>query len=109
MPGILEQIACVIGCDAFFELGYLYVDGSGTIRVSAEALQHSDLKDAVNALEGRECSAYSVRSSAYSAHHRAALNVELGPVWRRCQTGRVIQKVPAKPLALPMNGAFPNA
>lgn len=60
--------ACVFGCDALYESGYIAVDETGHIQVS-----HSDepaMIRRLSLLEGRGCFAFTEKSSVYFSWHR---------------------------------------
>lgn len=65
----IAMVACVFGCDALYETGYLTVDGNGRIAVSTidgSPATERRLKD----LGGRGCSAFSTTTAAYFEWHR---------------------------------------
>ncbi|WP_433359012.1 hypothetical protein [Streptosporangium sp. CA-115845] len=69
-PAIV-MIACVLGCDAFFEQGEVYVDEHGMIRARpTPAGSSTDLPAALKALEGLRCAAHSPLSERYFHAHR---------------------------------------
>ncbi|GAA0818816.1 hypothetical protein ACFQVD_30355 [Streptosporangium amethystogenes subsp. fukuiense] len=75
------MIACVLGCDALFEQGEVYVDEHGVIRARpAPAGSSTDLFAALKALEGLRCAAHSPLSERYfHAHrHRHGHSADLG-------------------------------
>jgi hypothetical protein len=62
-------IACRIGCDSFFELGYLTVDDTGVIRSRTEA---GDVSEELATLDGQRCSAHCVETAAaFAEHHQS--------------------------------------
>ncbi|SHN39430.1 hypothetical protein [Cryptosporangium aurantiacum] len=63
----IAMLACVFGCDALFELGYLGVDASGVIRVSSRA--EGALADRLAALDGRPVDAHTSANASYYAWH----------------------------------------
>lgn len=63
--------ACTLGCDHLFELGYLYVDTTGTIRTRSRAKMTSAIQTAAAALAGRKCDAHSAASGQYFAWHES--------------------------------------
>jgi hypothetical protein len=63
----IAMIACLLGCDRLFELGYLTVDEEGTICPGAAG---DELTPILNELAGRRCSAYSDDTAAAFAAHR---------------------------------------
>lgn len=66
----VSMLACLFGCDALFELGYVVVGESGVI----EAGKHGtgQVYDRIEGLVGRKCRAHDERSSGYFAWHRQA-------------------------------------
>ncbi|GAA2216640.1 hypothetical protein GCM10010429_44380 [Micromonospora olivasterospora] len=67
----LENImaACLLGCDALFEHGYIHVDSAGVIRASQRA--HGNADEATRSLTGRRCTAFSARSRPFFEYHAA--------------------------------------
>ncbi|MGV9601656.1 hypothetical protein ACWDR1_33855 [Streptosporangium sandarakinum] len=69
-PAIV-MLACVLGCDALFEQGEVYVDERGVIRARrTPAGPSTDLSTAVTALAGLRCAAHSPQSERYFRAHR---------------------------------------
>jgi len=67
----LVMSACRLGCDSLFELGYVVVTRDGTIgRGPRRAPMTDGLQSAVEALEGKKCSAWNASTERYFAHHR---------------------------------------
>lgn len=67
----IVMLACVLGCDALFEQGEVYVDEHGMIRARrTPAGPSTDLPAAVKALEGLRCAAHSPQSERYFHAHR---------------------------------------
>jgi hypothetical protein len=64
------MLACVAGCDALFEHGYVYVDDDGIIRASARAGSSTDVRALAAALENRRCTAFDAKSQEFFAWHR---------------------------------------
>jgi hypothetical protein len=60
--------ACVLGCDAFFELGWVAVDDQGTIEAVGEL--NEDAQAARSAIVGRRCKAHSEWTSSHFTWHR---------------------------------------
>lgn len=77
----VSMLACLFGCDALFELGYVVVDDSGVI----EACQPGpkQVRDRVESLMGRKCRAHDERSRGYFAWHRQAHSGKLVKQTRR--------------------------
>ncbi|MDP9864873.1 MULTISPECIES: hypothetical protein [Streptosporangium] len=63
--------ACLAGCDALFEYGYIYVDNEGVIRSSIPETDLSDLGKLARELVGRRCAEHNADSDKYFAFHRA--------------------------------------
>ncbi|WP_248965774.1 hypothetical protein [Sphaerisporangium perillae] len=67
----IVMLACVLGCDALFEQGEVYVDEHGVIRARRSSTDlGTDLSAAVKALEGLRCMAHSPHSERYFRAHR---------------------------------------
>lgn len=64
----IAMSACVFGCDALYESGYIAVDENGHVRVSQ--VDQPAVADRLAALEGRGCLAFTAKSSQYFAWHR---------------------------------------
>lgn len=62
-------VACLLGCDALYENGYVSVDDEGLI-VAVRESPDSDLRDVVNGLVGKKAEGVSEFSSKYFAWHR---------------------------------------
>jgi hypothetical protein len=67
------MVACTLGCDHLFELGYIYVDTDGAIRLAEKVSQTAALAEAAGELEGRRCSAHQESSAKYFDWHREAV------------------------------------
>ncbi|MET8047761.1 hypothetical protein ABZU75_09150 [Streptosporangium sp. NPDC005286] len=70
--------ACLAGCDALFEYGYVYVDNEGIIRSSISETDPSDLGKIAEELAGRRCAEHSADSEKYFAFHRTETVKGLG-------------------------------
>jgi hypothetical protein len=64
---------CLLGCDRLFEAGYLHVDGSGSVVVTADRELSDDLTITLKSLVGRRCSAWSSESEGFYRWHRTHL------------------------------------
>jgi hypothetical protein len=64
------MLACILGCDHLFEVGYIYVDCAGVIRRRAGLVATVDLDVWISNIEGLSCSAFSRASARYFAWHR---------------------------------------
>ncbi|MET8759867.1 HNH endonuclease [Lentzea sp. NPDC004782] len=68
----VAMLACVLGCDALYEAGWITVSGAGYIQ-TADSLEPSALKSRLIALEGKRCTAHSAGSEQYFAWHRSTV------------------------------------
>jgi hypothetical protein len=68
------MLACTLGCDHLFELGYIYVDPRGAIRGSAASSATEALREALARLEGQVCTAHRAASEPYFAWHRETVS-----------------------------------
>ncbi|WP_446215165.1 hypothetical protein [Micromonospora sp. IBHARD004] len=59
--------ACLLGCDALFEHGHVYVDSTGVIRDNTTG--QAGLREAVGRLAGRRCSAHHSGSRTFFEAH----------------------------------------
>ena len=66
----VSMLACLFGCDALFELGYVVVGESGVIEAGKPGTEQ--VGDRIGGLVGRECRAHDERSRGYFAWHRHA-------------------------------------
>lgn len=67
------MIACTLGCDHLFELGYLYVDADGIIRDREDAGTTAGLRSVIAGVTGGFCQAHSPASEPYFAAHREGM------------------------------------
>lgn len=65
------MLACVFGCDALFETGYISVNESGHIITSSYEPAHKAIATKLANLEGRPVSAHTEASSVYFAWHHS--------------------------------------
>jgi hypothetical protein len=66
----VAMLACVLGCDALYGKGIIYVDEAGIIRANGSSVTEEDLIAFVEGLEGKPAGAFSERSKAYFDWHR---------------------------------------
>ena len=64
----VSMLACLFGCDALFELGYVVVGESGVIEAGKPASE--EVGERIEGLVGRKCRAHDQRSRGYFAWHR---------------------------------------
>lgn len=80
--GAAAMLACGLGCDALFELGYLVVDGVGVLARGRPTASVA-LELAVNQLVGSDCPGHdSERASSFSRHRDLHLQAEPSGVIR---------------------------
>ncbi|TDC31865.1 hypothetical protein [Micromonospora sp. KC213] len=63
------MLACVFGCDALFETGYISVNENGQIVTSSFKPEHKAIANKLADLEGRLVSTHTNESAAYFAWH----------------------------------------
>jgi hypothetical protein len=66
----IAMSACVFGCDALFEAGFVSVDEHGQVVVSAEVNAHPALSRGAGPLAGRDCLAFGVHNAELFEWHR---------------------------------------
>ncbi|MBP2329497.1 hypothetical protein JOF56_009882 [Kibdelosporangium banguiense] len=70
----VAMLACSFGCDALYESGWITVDEHGHVRTTSLAgLPESRLRQQLQHLDGRRCTAHSDRSEPYFAWHRGTV------------------------------------
>jgi hypothetical protein len=67
----VAMAACVFGCDALYELGFIAVASDGRIEVSPGGLTDASLRPHLEHLAGKRCLAATSGRAAYFAWHRA--------------------------------------
>jgi hypothetical protein len=67
------MLACAMGCDYLFELGFVYIDTEGIIRRTPGRETTPDLDSLIAALERRLCPAHAESSETHFAWHRSKL------------------------------------
>jgi hypothetical protein len=66
----VAMLACVLGCDALYGKGMIYVDDMGIVRSSGNQVTGKDLLAFVEDLEGKPSGAFSESSKTYFDWHR---------------------------------------
>jgi len=61
--------ACVFGCDALFETGYLAVDAGGCVVIASDVFPSSAVGRRLSRVEGRRITTYSSASERYFGWH----------------------------------------
>lgn len=75
----IAMLACSLGCDELFELGYLVVDDEGAVRAGRPA-ESEALRSVVDQLVGGSCTAHNARTAAdFQRHSRLVLASPAGP------------------------------
>ncbi|MFJ9608493.1 hypothetical protein ACIRS1_19370 [Kitasatospora sp. NPDC101176] len=78
--------ACLLGCDALFEDGFIRVSPEGIVEVSYKGAASADLLTVAKTLEGRRCTAHTPESAEYFDWHRS--NSAAPPAAAPALTGR---------------------
>ena len=68
--GNIAMLACVFGCDALYEHGFISVDETGVIRTAAALREVPSLALKAQRLAGIRCSAHRAETSHYFRWHR---------------------------------------
>ncbi|GLZ51676.1 hypothetical protein [Actinomycetospora sp. NBRC 106378] len=66
----IAMAACVFGCDALFEVGFLGVDDTGTVVASGGAMTDAAIASYLDPVVGGRCLAFRPPSNGYFAWHR---------------------------------------
>ena len=66
---------CKLGCDDFFEKGYLIVDQKGVIRINQKMNYSVELKLILDNLEGRHCTHFSPKTDKFFEYKRNSLEL----------------------------------
>lgn len=66
--------ACKVGCDSFFEDGYLEVHNDGSICVTETINLSDDLKQSLESYSGKKCLAFDVNTESYFAQKLKIIN-----------------------------------
>jgi hypothetical protein len=74
----VAMLACSLGCDDLFEIGYIVVDGDGVI-CPGRATESEALREVVDGLVGRSCAAFNERTAEnFAARRRLVAASPLG-------------------------------
>ncbi len=68
-PNVVMPV-CKIGCDDFFEKGYITVDHAGSVRINDAKPISADLRRILTEIEGNHCSYFNAATSAYFDYKR---------------------------------------
>lgn len=66
----IAMAACVFGCDALFEAGYVSVADDGVIQLSDEVRDDATLSRRAGVLDGRRCAAHNADTAEFFQWHR---------------------------------------
>ena len=64
---------CKVGCDDFFEKGYLIVDQGGVIQINEQMKYSDELKALLSELEGKRCTYFSQETEGFFSYKRGSL------------------------------------
>jgi hypothetical protein len=73
-PSIVMPV-CKVGCDDFFEKGYLIVDEHGLVRINDEKNCSLDLKVLLKNIEGNICTHFSQETADFFSFEREMINL----------------------------------
>ena len=65
----VAMAACVFGCDALFEAGYIAIDPDGRILTASADAMHTAIVDRLTTLRNRQVPAHTTSSAGYFAWH----------------------------------------
>lgn len=68
--GNVAMLACLLGCDALFELGLVTVDLNGTIEVNRNHYLADSCSEIADRLAGGRCAAHNAKTRKYFEWHR---------------------------------------
>ncbi|WP_146173819.1 HNH endonuclease [Saccharothrix carnea] len=70
----VAMLACTFGCDALYESGWITVDDNGLVRTRPpDGVPQGNMRDRLNHLRGRSCTAYRPSSAPYFEWHRTTI------------------------------------
>ena len=73
-PNIVMPV-CKVGCDDFFEKGYVIVDENGFIRANNKTQYPSDLESILLSLEGNTCTHFNLDTEEFFTFKRIIINL----------------------------------
>ena len=73
-PNVVMPI-CKVGCDDFFEKGYVIVDEDGFIRANNRTQYPSDLQSVLRPLEGNVCTHFNPETEEFFSFKRSIINL----------------------------------
>ena len=66
-PNVVMPV-CKVGCDDFFEKGYLIVDQSGVIQINKEMQYSDELETVLSELTGKRCTHFSQETEDFFSY-----------------------------------------
>lgn len=73
-PNIVMPV-CKIGCDEFFEKGYLIVDNAGKLCLNSKMYYSSELKVILGAYEGKHCNHFNEKTVKFFEFKRGSFDI----------------------------------
>jgi hypothetical protein len=70
------MLACVLGCDALFEKGFIYVSEAGKIALNPPSEPSESLVAFMGELDGKTSKAFNAQSSKFFKWHRESLSLK---------------------------------
>ena len=71
-PNVVMPV-CRVGCDDFFEKGYLIVDQGGVIQINEQMKYSDELKAVLSELEGKCCTHFNQETEGFFSYKRGSL------------------------------------
>jgi hypothetical protein len=71
-PNVVMPV-CKVGCDDFFEKGYLLVDKAGVVQINEKMTYSSELQTVLNALTGNQCTHFKNQTKDFFSYKRNSL------------------------------------
>ena len=71
-PNVVMPV-CKVGCDDFFEKGYIIVDAGGLVRINHEMNYSSELKSILTAVQGNRCTHFNEDTATFFEYRRDSL------------------------------------
>jgi len=71
-PNVVMPV-CKVGCDDFFEKGYLIIDQSGVIQINEEMNHSGELQSVLDSLSGNRCTHFKQETEDFFSYKRNSL------------------------------------
>ena len=68
-PNVVMPV-CKVGCDDFYEKGYIIVDPTGLIRINSEKELSSELSSILTEIEGKKCTYFNKHTAEFFTYKR---------------------------------------